>query len=71
MTIFIGILVWIVCGILHYPIFRAFMTTDGLAWTVADRILAIVGGLLGPIALVASILSYCIFRKGNSKPAKW
>jgi hypothetical protein len=70
MLIFIGVVIWILCGVLSYIINKASDINGGLGWTVADRRNGVAFSLFGPVALLASIVVYLVYDKSD-KPAKW
>lgn len=68
--IFIGVLIWLLCGVLFYFVIREVNANEGLGWYVSDRIGGLLFGLLGPLALAAAIMLY-LTSIGEDTPAKW
>jgi len=68
--ILLRLVLWLVCAVVHYFVFR-WAWTKTLCWTTADRRFAIVLGSLGPFALVASLVLALVSSDKKEKPARW
>ena len=63
---------WVLCGILAYRIDRATVRSHLLwTWTKGDRNFNLMFGLLGPIALITSMIVYICFNGSNDDPSSW
>lgn len=71
MIVWIIILVWVLCGVLSYRLDRALVRSRWGWWTKSDRNFSLVFGILGPIALIVSIIAYIVFSLGGDKPSSW
>lgn len=62
---------WVLCGILAYRIDRATVRSKLWVWTKGDRNFHLMFGLLGPVALITSIIVYICFNGSNDDPSSW
>ncbi len=62
---------WLLCSVLSYLIFRYDYRSRDLPWTICDRACTLKVSVLGPIALLISIVVYNTDREGSDKLAKW
>ena len=66
----VSLLLWIDCAVIHYFLFRwAWRHTS--SWTTADRSFALVGCIVGPLALLVSGLLAISTGGKPDRPAKW